>query len=209
MEPPPSLYSDVMQAVRTYQEKRNPFMLWAGIGSAAVAVVALAIFMAVPKTQPELATLTDQPELSYGMAENTRSMDSLEPSESDSMMAKNAPGSETLTVVSDENQSLGGGAQPKMIMLSTEGFVLIKTISLNPDFCAREIQNQLSFANPTLSSTNGTRMVTMLVPSNKLSSYIDQIAQTNCQQSNYMEVQKLQDAPAKTSPVRILVQISK
>jgi hypothetical protein len=208
VEPPPSLYSDVMLAVRTYQEKKNPFVLWAGIGSAAVAVVALAIFMAVPKTQPEIATFTDQPELSYGMTEISRNMDSGDSFESDSMVAKNAPGSESLTAISDESQSLGS-TQPKMLMLSTEGFVLIKTISLNPDFCAREIQNQLSLVNPTLSSTNGTRMVTMLVPSDKLSSYIDQIAQTNCQQSNYMEVQKLQDAPAKTSPVRILVQISK
>lgn len=209
VEPPPSLYSDVMQAVRTYQEKKNPFILWAGIGSAAAAVVALAIFMAVPRAQPEIATIANQPESSYGMAENSRNMDSEDSSATDSMIARSAPGAENLTVVTDEGQGPGGGAQPKMLMLSTEGFVFIKTISLNPDFCAKELQNSLSGANPTLSSSNGTRMVTMLVPSNKLSSYIDQIAQTNCQQSNYMEVQKLQDAPEQTSQVRILVQISK
>lgn len=209
VEPPPSLYCDVMQAVRTYQEKKNPFILWAGIGSAAAAVVALAIFMAAPRTQPEIATFTNQPESSYGMAENSRNMDKGEPSMSDSMAARSAPGAETAIVATDESQNLAGSVRPKMLMLSTEGFVFIKTISLNPDFCAREMQNQLSSANPTLSSSNGTRMVTMLVPSNKLSSYIDQIAQTNCQQSNYMEVQKLQDAPEQTSPVRILVQISK
>lgn len=209
VEPPPSLYSDVMQAVRTYQEKKNPFLLWAGIGSAAAAVVALAIFMAVPRHNSEIATYTSQPEnSSYGMAENARNMDTEDPSLSDSMLAKSSPG-ETATVAADESQNLGGNISTKMLMLSSEGFVFIKTISLNPDFCARELQNSLSSANPTLSSTNGTRMVTMLVPSDKLNAYIEQIAQTNCQQSNYMEIQKLQDAPAQTSPVRILVQISK
>ena len=213
-ETPPSLYSDVMRAVRTYQEKRNPLLLWAGLGSAVAAVAALAIFVAVPKQNNDNSMLSSSNGRAAGSGYALSQESGKEPTDAslpEAMLAKQAPSSDSSApgATADEIKGMTVAGQPKILMLTDEGFIVVNTFTPNPEVFAQMLQAKLEDAHPTLSSSDGTSMVTLLVPSNKADDYLDQIAQTNSLQNNFMEVQKIQNAPKDSGSVRILVHISK